>query len=141
MRPVIPVTWSDGERAFCRCPVCSTVFEVKPAGEPNGYRDRWPNHRIGDLVPELCSFCWGDLEPGQRVKVRWLSQEMQGRSSLVSPGDVGVVSAAVASDAGEREYCVRCVNADGSLKGEEMLARQELYRLLSDSDRTPPVAK
>jgi hypothetical protein len=127
--------------AFCECPVCSTVFHVILSDPLNWYRDRWPNHRFGDQVPELCFWCLGDLEPGQRVKVRWLSQEMSGRSSLVTPGDIGVVSAAETSDAGEREYRVRCVNADGSLKWEQMLARQELYRLLSKSDHTPPVAK
>lgn len=74
---------------YVMCPICGALMHLNISDPAAWYADRHPYARCGDLVPEPCLSCFGDLVAGDRVVTRRLVNE----NLTIEPGQRGVLKA------------------------------------------------
>ena len=109
---------------YAKCPTCGLVFHLTVRSVESWYADRHPALPVGAVAPEPCFFCWGDLEAGQKVRIRWLSERLA-ESGKPLVGDTGTVVTVEVS--GDRLYGVQGTNAEG--EWTRLFERRELQRI------------
>jgi hypothetical protein len=67
------------------CPICGAMMHLNVGDGAAWYAERHPDAQFGDLVPEPCPNCFGELTAGDRVVTRRLVNE----NLTVEPGQRG----------------------------------------------------
>src|SRR5438067_248670 len=57
------------------CPICGAVMHLNVSDVVSWYRERHPDAQVGDLVPELCPFCFGEIGVGDKIVTRQLKND------------------------------------------------------------------
>jgi hypothetical protein len=114
---------------FGKCPVCGGTFHLSVGSVPEWYKERWPKLRVGDVVPELCFYCWVDLRSGHRVRVRTVPPEL---SDVVDVGTDGIVKSL--EDGPEPVFVVYL---EGAKVKEGRFRRSDLTYVADQSQNSP----
>ena len=70
---------------YAMCPICGGVMHLSIGDHTVWYAERHPDAEFGDLVPEPCFHCFGDLAAGDRVVTRRLVND----TLTIEPGQRG----------------------------------------------------
>ena len=115
-----------------KCSTCASLFHVRPA-EPIAWKTQHPGP---EPIPGVCFLCWGSLAPGQRVRVRWLSEQSQARLAGVGVGAVGTISRVLRAtpEGVDDAYSVAFSSREGAPALEAPLLRRELHRVMGEAE-------
>jgi hypothetical protein len=103
------------------CPECGCKMHVRPLDVEEWHRQH-PQHRAGDRFDFKCPGCGFALEPGSRVSVRSVPQELAG---YVAPGAFGTVTAVEGEgESGARSYIVEVPSPSGERLPARFTRRQ-----------------
>jgi len=87
-----------------KCPICERIWDLTVADEAAWYRDRFPWHNVGDVVPLVCFECGPEIRVGDVVTVRRVPNDDRTKSR--APADVGTIVATRTESDGEISFCV-----------------------------------
>jgi hypothetical protein len=69
------------------CPSCGAIMHLNVGDHGKWYAERHPDDKFGDLVPEPCPFCFGEIDAGDEVVTRRLVND----NVTIEPGLRGSV--------------------------------------------------
>jgi hypothetical protein len=74
---------------YAMCPICGATMHLGVGDVAAWYAERHPDARLGELVPEPCPFCFGELAVGDPVVTRRLIND----NLTIEPGQRGELKA------------------------------------------------
>jgi hypothetical protein len=74
---------------YAMCPICGAMMHLNVSDHAAWYAERHHEASLGDLVPEPCFSCFGDIASGDRVVTRRLKND----NLTIEPGQPGEVKA------------------------------------------------
>ena len=67
---------------YAMCPICGATYHLNVGDAAAWYAERYPAMKLGELVPEPCLFCEGEIAAGDEVIIRRLVND----NETIEPG-------------------------------------------------------
>ena len=106
---------------YSKCTRCGSTMHLNVANVEAWYAERYPELKVGSIVPCYCRDCFPEIEEGMRVQLRLKLGQYQ-----VDREDEGVVEKVISSNQGNL-YAVRFKKEDQDVL--EIFCRPEISKV------------